>query len=90
MIALETASELHTILSINDVTIIGVLLAVIIALGYTIRHLYHKTQEQHKEYIDELRANNKTFIEITEKYTQATNNSTEAYKNLSEILRNKN
>lgn len=86
---LQTATDLKSVISMNDATIIGILIAVIISLVYVVRHVYFKLEEKHKEYIEELRANNKTMIDVSEKYSQAMNNSTEAYRNLTDLLKNK-
>lgn len=78
---LQTATDLKSVLSINDVTIIGLLTAIILALGYVVRHLYLKNETMHTEYVKELKEFNTLLLSITRDYDKTSQQLMEMFKN---------
>jgi len=77
MIFLQTASELKSVISTNDATITGILIAVVLAFGFTIVYLYKNVQTLNKEYIAELRASNEALIKVNNSYNEFVRNMIE-------------
>ena len=55
----ENIVEAEKIVSFNDATIVGVLMIITIAFGWTIIYLFKQNQKIHEKFIDELRKVNK-------------------------------
>lgn len=77
MIALQTATDLKEIISTNDATIVGILIAVVVAFGLAIIYLYKNVQILNKEYISELRASNEALIKVNNSYNEFVRNMIE-------------
>lgn len=80
MISLQTATDLQNIVSINNASIVGVLIAVVLAFGFTIVYLYKNVQALNKEYISELRASNEALIKVNNSYNEFVRNMIELRK----------
>ena len=80
MISLQTATDLHKVISTNDATIVGILIAVVIALGATIVYLYKNVQSLNKEYIAELKASNEAIMKVNNSYNEFVRNMIELRK----------
>lgn len=77
MISLQTATDLHNVISTNDATITGILIAIVLAFGFTIVYLYKSVQTLNKEYISELRASNEALIKVNNSYNEFVRNMIE-------------
>jgi len=77
MIFLQTTNELKSVISTNDATITGILIAVVLAFGFTIVYLYKNVQTLNKEYISELRASNEALIKVNNSYNEFVRNMIE-------------
>lgn len=77
MISLQTTTDLHNVISTNDATITGILIAVVLAFGFTIVYLYKNVQSLNKEYIAELRASNEALIKVNNSYNEFVRNMIE-------------
>ena len=77
MISLQTAADLHNVITTNDATIIGTLIVVSITFGATIVYLYKNIQSINKEYIAELRASNEALIKVNNSYNEFVRNMIE-------------
>ena len=77
MIALQTATDLKEIISTTDATIVGILIAVVVAFGFAIIYLYKNVQILNKEYISELRASNEALIKVNNSYNEFVRNMIE-------------
>jgi CRISPR/Cas system-associated endonuclease Cas1 len=64
MISLQTTADLKEIISTNDATITGVLIAVCLTFGITIIYLFKQNQAIHNKFIDELKATNDVIIKV--------------------------
>ena len=70
----QTTREITEVLSTNDATIVGVLIAVCLALGGAVIYLYKSVQTLNKDFIKELKENQTILIEMTKKYHEFTEN----------------
>jgi predicted Holliday junction resolvase-like endonuclease len=77
MISLQTTQDLHNIISTNDATIIGILIAIVIVFATAIVYLYKNVQTLNKEYISELRASNEALIRVNNSYNEFVRNMIE-------------
>lgn len=77
MINLQTATDLHNVISTSDATITGILIAFVLAFGATIVYLYKNVQTLNKEYISELRASNEALIKVNNSYNEFVRNMIE-------------
>lgn len=77
MIPLQTATDFHKVISTNDATIVGILIAIVIALGTVVVYLYKSVQQLNKEYIAELRTTNETLIKVNNSYNEFVRNMIE-------------
>jgi len=79
MIALETINDLQNVISTNNATVSGVLLAVCVAFGSTIFYLFKSTQKMIKDcqekndsiqerYITELKNINESLLKVNTSY----------------------
>lgn len=64
MIPLQTATDLHQVMSTNDATIVGTLMVICITFGAVIVYLFKSQQALNKEYIAALMANNEALIKV--------------------------
>lgn len=80
MIALQTATDLKNIISTNDATITGILIAVVVTFAFAIIYLYKNVQTLNKEYISELRASNDALIKVNNSYNEFVRNMIELKK----------
>ncbi len=70
----QSTREISEVLSTNDATIVGVLIAVCLALGGAVIYLYKSVQTLNKDFIKELKDNQTILIEMTKKYHEFTDN----------------
>lgn len=77
MISLQTTADLHNVISTTDATITGILIAFVLAFGFTIVYLYKNVQSLNKEYISELRASNEALIKVNNSYNEFVRNMIE-------------
>lgn len=77
VIQLQTATDLKEIISTSDATIVGILIAVVVAFGLAIIYLYKNVQLLNKEYISELRASNEALIKVNNSYNEFVRNMIE-------------
>lgn len=70
----QSTREITEVLSTNDATIVGVLIAVCLALGGAVIYLYKSVQNLNKDFIKELKENQTILIEMTKKYHEFTDN----------------
>lgn len=87
MISSQTTQDLHNIISTDDATIVGVLIAIVIVFAATIIYLYkniqilyEKIQTLNKEFISELRLMNETTIKQNNSYNEFVKNMVEYSK----------
>lgn len=65
MIFLQVSTaDVKSIVSTNDATVTGILIAVVIALGVAITYLFRQNQQLHKDYIAELKATTETLLKM--------------------------
>ncbi len=57
-------TDIKSIVSTNDATVTGILMAVVIALGVAIIYLFKQNQQLHKDYISELKATTETLLKV--------------------------
>lgn len=74
MISLQTTSDLHDVISTNDATAIGILIAVVIAFGWVIIYLFRVNQDLHNKFIVELKASNEALIKVNNFQNEFVNN----------------
>jgi predicted PurR-regulated permease PerM len=83
--AAATVSELKSVISTNDATITGILIAVVLAFAFTIVYLFKNVQTLNKDYIqniqdlnekyiNELRASNEMLLKVNNSYNEFANN----------------
>ena len=70
----QSTREITEVLSTNDATVVGVLIAVCLALGGAVIYLYKSVQTLNKEFIKELKESQSVLIEMTKKYHEFTDN----------------
>jgi hypothetical protein len=70
----QTTREITEVLSNNDATIVGVLIAVCIALGWAVIYLYKSVQTLNKDFIKELKDNQTILIEMIKTFHELTDN----------------
>jgi len=84
MIALQTVSDLRDVITINDATVTGTLIAIVVAFAVAIVYLYKNVQNLNKDYvrnytelnekyIDELRKNNEILLKVNNSYNEFAN-----------------
>lgn len=74
MISLQTTADLHEVISWNDATITGILIAIVLAFAATIIYLFKTNQTLYKEFIVELKANNEALIKVNNFQNEFVNN----------------
>lgn len=74
---LQTTADLKEIVTTNDATVTGILIAITIAFGVTIVYLYKNVQTLNKEHMSELRAFNETLIKVNNSYNEFVKNMIE-------------
>lgn len=77
MIPLQTASDLKEIVSTNDATVTGILIAISVAFGVTIIYLYKNVQTLNKDHMNELRSFNETLLKVNNSYNEFVKNMIE-------------
>jgi hypothetical protein len=80
MISLQTAVDLQKMMTTNNSTPEGVLIAIVFAFGAVIVFLYKNVQTLNKEYISELRASNEALIKVNNSYNEFVRNMIELRK----------
>jgi hypothetical protein len=91
MIEKQTADQLHDIISWNDATIPGILIAITITLGAVVYYLFKTNQTLyseftkerdtlHKEHLNEIRSFNEVLIKINNQYSDSIRNLVELHK----------
>jgi len=74
VIPLQTATDLKEIISTNDATIVGILIAVVVVESFVIIYLYKNIQSLNEKFLTELRENSKVLIELTKSNHEFINN----------------
>ena len=74
---LQTVLDLKDIVSTNNATTTGVLIAVTIAFGVTIIYLFKNIQTLNKEHMVELRSFNETLLKVNNSYNDFVKNMVE-------------
>lgn len=64
MILLQTTTDLKDVITTNDATVTGILIAVVLAFGATIIYLFKQNQSLHRDFISELKESNNTLITL--------------------------
>lgn len=77
MILLQTTADLKEIVTTNDATVTGILIAITISFGVTIVYLYKNVQTLNKEHMNELRAFNETLLKVNNSYNEFVKNMIE-------------
>jgi hypothetical protein len=70
----QSTRDLTEVISTNDATIVGVLIAVCLALGGAVIYLYKSVQSLNKDFVKELKETQSVLIEMTKKYHEFTDN----------------
>jgi hypothetical protein len=70
----QSTRDLTEVISTNDATIVGVLIAVCLALGGAVIYLYKSVQSLNKDFVKELKETQSILIEMTKKYHEFTDN----------------
>ncbi len=70
----QSTRDLTEVISTNDATIVGVLIAVCLALGGAVIYLYKSVQTLNKDFVKELKETQSILIEMTKKYHEFTDN----------------
>ena len=71
---LQSTRDITEVISTNDATIVGVLIAVCLALGGAVIYLYKSVQALNKDFVKELKETQSILIEMTKKYHEFTDN----------------
>ncbi len=71
---LQSTRDLTEVISTNDATIVGVLIAVCLALGGAVIYLYKSVQSLNKDFVKDLKETQSILIEMTKKYHEFTDN----------------
>ena len=66
--------ELNSVLSTDNATTTGVLIAIALAFGWVIIYLFKVNQELHKKFIEELKASNEALIKVNNFQNEFVNN----------------
>jgi hypothetical protein len=69
-----STQQIHEVISWNDATVIGILIAFILAFGLVIIFLFKTNQTLYKEFIIELKANNEALIKVNNFQNEFVNN----------------
>lgn len=77
MISLQTVTDLQKIISTDNATITGILIAITLAFGITIVYLYKNIQQLNKEHMTELRNFNETLLKVNNSYNDFVKNMVE-------------
>lgn len=77
VIPLQSVTDLKDVVATNDATIVGILIAVCIALGFAVVFLYKNVQTLNKEFIAELRQSNEALIKVNNSYNEFVKNMIE-------------
>ena len=77
MMFLQTVSDLKDIVTTNNATTTGVLIAVAVAFGITIIYLFKNIQSLNKEHMVELRSFNETLLKVNNSYNDFVKNMVE-------------
>ena len=87
MIFLQTTSDLQNIVSIDNATVSGILIAVLIAFGATIIYLFKYIQKMnadreilYKEFIGEVKIFNQNLMQVNKDYHESIAKITEMYR----------
>jgi len=77
---LQTAEQIHDVITWNDATITGILIAIILAFGVTIVYLNKNIEKLNREHMDELRRFNETLLKVNNSYNEFVRNMIEIRK----------
>lgn len=67
---LQSVTDIKSIVSTDNATITGILIAVVIALGLALIYLFKANQALYKEYIAELRVSNEQLVQMVNSYNE--------------------
>lgn len=70
---MQTASDLKEVISTNDATIQGILIAIVLALGAAVIYLYNQVRNLQKEYVEQLIKNNEMLVKVNNQYNEYIN-----------------
>jgi hypothetical protein len=73
-------TQIHDVVSWNDLTVAGILTAFILAFGYVIYHLFKINQVLYKEHLAEIRTFNEMLLKINNQYSESINNLVTLHK----------
>lgn len=71
---MQSVQDFKDVATINDLTIQGILFAVILALGGAVVFLYKTNQKMQSEFVEELRKTNDSLIKVNNSYNEFVNN----------------
>lgn len=71
---MQSVQDFKDVATINDLTIQGILFAVILALGGAVVFLYKTNQRMQSEFVEELRKTNDSLIKVNNSYNEFVNN----------------
>lgn len=75
MVSLQiNTQQIHEVISWNDLTVAGILMAFILAFTYVIYYLFKINQTLYKEHLSEIRTFNEMLLKINNQYSEAINN----------------
>ena len=87
MIFLQSTTDLQNIVSIDNATVSGILIAVLIAFGATIIYLFKYIQKMnadreilYKEFIGEVKIFNQNLMQVNKDYHESIAKITEMYR----------
>lgn len=81
MLFLQTTNDLKEIVSTNDATVTGILIAILLAFGAVIVYLYKNVQQLNKDFIAELKNNNETLLKVNNSYNEYAKNILDVMNN---------
>lgn len=67
---MQTSADIKEVITTNDATIIGVLLAVVITFGLAVFYLFKANQTMYKEHISELKKSNDQLVLMNNSYNE--------------------
>lgn len=77
IVPLQTVTDLKDVIATNDATVVGILLAVVVALAFAVVFLYKNVQTLNKQFIEELKQTNESLIKVNNSYNEFVNNMLE-------------
>lgn len=72
--------QIHDVASWNDLTVAGILTALILTFAYVIYYLFKTNQVLYKEHLAEIRTFNEMLLKINNQYSESINNLVTLHK----------